>query len=268
MNPAWRSALGAVVVFSFGSAAFAQAAAEPTGEEGGGEAAIPPETPGSIFDGWDGSAELGLNGSTGNSELLNFRLGAGAKRTVPDRYETSADIVYKLGKEEGSTTQSEGSLQLRNDWLLGAESPWRIFAQGRLEYDQFQDWDWRLSLFGGVGYEFIETDRTLLLGRVGAGVRKDFGGSDDSWVPEALLGLDFGHQINDRQKLTATADLFPSLSDFGQYRVVAKAAWELLVDPETNLSLKIGVENRYDSDPGDDVKRNDLDYFAVLVWSF
>lgn len=285
MNCALRALLGAAVVTSFAiQPALGQAAADPPGEQLGDgdpvdavEQAVEPESgeplpeikaPQSLFEGWDGSAELGLNGSSGNNENLNFRGGFNAKRTVPDRYETSADFVYKYGTSEGDTTQSQGSLQLRNDWLLGEDSPWRLFVIGRVEYDQFQAWDWRVSLFGGAGYEFIETDRTLLLGRIGAGITREFGSDDTSIIPEGLLGLDFGHQINERQKVTATVDYFPSFQDLSEYRIIAKAAWELLVDPETNLSLKVGVENRYDSDPGDDVKRNDFDYFAVLVWSF
>src|SRR5690554_5198172 len=157
--------LVAVMVCLLGTPAraLAQAAAEPAG---GPEAAAeppveeaPPPPLETWLDGWDGSAELGLNGTTGNEENLNFRAGFSAKRTVPDQYETSADFVYKYGKNSESTTQSEGTLTLRNDWLLEPESPWRLFALARGEYDQFQAWDWRASVFGGVGYEFIENDR-------------------------------------------------------------------------------------------------------------
>jgi glutamate N-acetyltransferase/amino-acid N-acetyltransferase len=39
------------------------------------------------------------------------------------------------------------------------------FATGKAEYDEFQDWDWRLSAFAGPGYYFVKHDRTKLLGR-------------------------------------------------------------------------------------------------------
>ena len=37
---------------------------------------------------------------------------------------------------------------------------------------------------------------------------------------------------------------------------------------ETKMSLKVGAEDRFNSHPGPDKKHNDLDYFALLVWSF
>ncbi|HUT14122.1 MAG TPA: hypothetical protein VMY42_26775 [Thermoguttaceae bacterium] len=41
----------------------------------------------------------------------------------------------------------------------------------------------------------------------------------------------------------------------------------MLIDQQMNLSLKLGVLDRYDSTPNG-VKPNDLDYTAVLLWKF
>lgn len=223
----------------------------------------PPET---WLDGWKGSVELGLSGSSGNTEEMTFRGGFGAKRTTTD-YDTSVALVYKLSRDEGQTSENQGRLDVRNDWLI-KDSKWRFFALGAFEYDDFQEWDFRVAAFGGVGYEFIKNDRTFLLGRAGVGLSREIGGSDNAITPEALLGGDFEHKFDDRQKVTASVDFFPDLSDFGPYRFVAKAAYEVLVDPETKMTFKVGAIDTYDSTPGDGFKRNDLDYFAVLVWSF
>jgi hypothetical protein len=48
----------------------------------------------------------------------------------------------------------------------------------------------------------------------------------------------------------------------------AKAGWEIVVDPEVNMTLKLGVEDRYNDNPGPDRKKNDIEYFALLAWSF
>lgn len=216
--------------------------------------------------GWDGGVELGLNGSSGNSEVFNFRGAMTAKRKVK-LYETSGSLTYTFVKQDSEATENRAILDLRNDWLL-ENSKWRVFALGSVVYDDFKDWDFRVSAFVGAGYEFIENDKTLLLGRVGLGASREIGGTDNNITPEGLLGLDFNHKINERQRFTSSVDLFPALDDFGEYRAVAKAAWELIVDPETKMSLKIGVEDRFDSTPGDGFKKNDFSYFALLVWSF
>lgn len=223
--------------------------------------------PASFWDGWTGGFELGLNGSSGNTERLSFRAGANAGRTT-DELDTKASVTYSYAKDEADVTDNMFVGNLRNDWLFPDESRWRIFADGTFEFDEFQEWDMRLSGSGGVGYELIDTEKTFLLGRIGIGLTREVGGSENAVVPEAVLGVDFEHQLTERQKITASADYHPELSDIGPYRVHSQAAWEILVDPEVNMSLKIGVDDRYDSSPGSGFNRNDLDYFAMLVWSF
>ncbi len=239
-----------------------QPPAEPVAE------AVPevPPAPDSFWEGWEGSVAVGASGSSGNTERLSFRLGVEGKRIV-ETMETKAGIVYALGTEDSETTENKFRFDIRNDWLI-KDSRWRYFAQGTAEYDDFQAWDWRLSGAGGVGYEFIENDRTLLIGRVGLGASKEIGGDNEDVVPELVLGADFEHKLTERQKVFATIDFYPALDDLGPYRFVGKAGWEILVDPEVNLTLKLGIEDRYDSTPGEGFKRNDLDYFALLAWNF
>lgn len=221
---------------------------------------------GRLIPGWSGSVEVGLTGSTGNVERVSGRGGVRAERRTDFNHSRGA-FTYIFAREDGSTAQNEAHLMLRNDRLF-EDSPWRLFGLGMFDYDKFKDWNYRLAGFLGVGYAFIDTERTELIGRVGAGLMREFGGEDDSITPEGLLGADFRQQITERQQVTATVDFFPELDDFGEYRWVASAAYEILVDPEINMSLRLGVESQYDSTPGPDVKRHDLDYFATLVWAF
>jgi hypothetical protein len=46
-----------------------------------------------------------------------------------------------------------------------------------------------------------------------------------------------------------------------------RAAYEILIAPEWGLTLRLGIQDRYDSDPGD-AKRNDFDYFSTLLLKF
>jgi putative salt-induced outer membrane protein YdiY len=231
-------------------------------------AAAPEVTPDpeSFWEGWKGNAELGLTGAAGNSENFGFRGGLGLKRET-SKMITSLGFSYVYGTSDGDKNTDRGELNLKNEWRIAP--PWRFFVTGKVEYDQFQDWDWRTSAFAGIGYEFIKTDRTLLLGRIGIGASKEFGGSDNRIKPELDLGLDWEHKLDDRQKVFATIDYYPSLLNFPEdYRVVAKAGYEVLVDPTNGMALKLGIEDRYQSQPGTGKKKNDFLYFATLVWNF
>ncbi|HMN41552.1 MAG TPA: DUF481 domain-containing protein [Phycisphaerales bacterium] len=221
--------------------------------------------PESFLDGWDKSIELGINGSDGNSQSLSLRGAFNAKRDT-SKTATTAGVSYVYGTQDGDKNLEHGEVNLRNDWKIG--SPWRIYAIGKAEYDTFQDWTWRTSLFGGFGYEFINSDKTLLLGRIGAGVTKEFGSSKQRIEPELNLGLDWEHKFDERQKIFATIDYYPSLHRFTDYRANAKAGYEVVVDPVNKLSLKLGLEDRYNSNPGQDKKKNDLLYFATIVYNF
>lgn len=222
----------------------------------------PPPRPG-FFQGWSGSIDLGLTGSSGNTERLSLRGGVNGKRN--DTFiETSFDARYIYATEEGNNTENKARIDARNDWLPQGESRWRPFVLGFLEYDEFQDWDVRWGVFGGIGYEAIRTEDTLLNLRAGAGISQEVGGENEDITPEGLLGLDFAHRIDDRSRVTANFDFFPALDEFGPYRFVAKAAYELLLDPKSKISLKMGIEDRYDSTP-EGRKRNDFDYFILLV---
>ena len=222
-----------------------------------------PET---FWDGWKHSAELGLNGAEGNSRSLSVRGGLTLDRET-SLMETKIGASYNYATANGQKSTDHGELGARNDYRIAP--PWRIYVQGLLEYDTFQDWRWRLSAASGLGYEVIKDDNTLLLGRVGAGFSKQFQTTGSERIePELDLGLDFNHKFDDRQSFFVTLDYYPSLHRFTDYRATGKAGYELLVDPVHAISLKLGVEDRYQSVPGDGKKRNDLLYFAALVFDF
>lgn len=227
----------------------------------------PPPVKFSFWNGWKRTVDLGVIGSDGNSETFGARGAVGAERKT-DFMETTVGLSYVYNADNGEKTKSRGELTARNDWLLGKESRWGFFAEGKVEYDEFQDWDWRLSGFVGPSYAFVRNDKTLLRGRVGVGGSYEIGGEDDGFEPELLLGLDFEHAFNDRNKIFASAEYLPSLSDFPDYRVNSKAGWEILIDEESGANLKLGVVDRYDSNPGDGFKKNDIEYFITLGWSF
>ena len=133
-----------------------------------------------------------------------------------------------------------------------------------------QPWDRQQPvkpLLTGLGYDFIRNDVTTLTGRFGAGVSHEYDGPEDEWTPELIYGLEWERKISDRQKLNASVEYFPNLEHFRDCRINSKASWEVVIDPEWGLSLKLSAIDRYDSTPHG-AKHNDIDYAALLLWSF
>jgi len=214
---------------------------------------------------WDGNFELGLDGSEGNSQRLNFRCGVEAKRKTEIDV-LKLDLDYHKNTSHSEETAHRAYLDWRYEWLF-KESPWTWFGHGTVDYDEFKAFDVRVSIDAGLGYQVIDTEKTSLLGRCGGGWSREVGGPDDDYVPEATFGSEFEHEFSSRQKLTVSVEYTPDVSDFGDFRVNTKAGWEFLLDEAMNLSLKLSVLDRYDSTPHD-AKANDVDYSVTLLWSF
>ncbi|MCA9300265.1 MAG: DUF481 domain-containing protein [Phycisphaerales bacterium] len=215
--------------------------------------------------GWSGSAEVGLNGSDGNTERLNLRAGIGGERDT-SKMRTTFDLTYSYAEDDGEDTENRFRAKGFNEWKI--EDPWSLFVQGSATYDEFQDWEWLLTAAGGVGYKFIDNDKTFLQGLLGAGISKEIKGTKNEIVPEGLIGLDFNHKLTERSEIYADFTFYPALDNFGPYRFEGNAGYKVLLDEAMNLSLKLGISDRYDSEPGEGFKRNDIDYFAVMAFDW
>ncbi|MHB8902204.1 MAG: DUF481 domain-containing protein [Thermoguttaceae bacterium] len=217
------------------------------------------------LDPWEGNVEIGVSGSEGNTQTLNYLMGLDTKR------ETEHDIVHFDVRYDRKTADSVKTAhrllsEVRWEFVL-KESAWTWFWHETTEYDEFKAFDIRLSYDTGLGRRLIKNKTTSLLARVGAGASHEVGGTNEDLVPEAVFGMEFTHELNERQKVSTSSEYSPDVTDFLDYRLKSKASWEVVLDEETNLSLKMSVLDRYDSTP-DGKRPNDLDYTLTLLWSF
>ena len=229
------------------------------------DGSLPPLPPPKV---WTGGFEFGLNGAQGDVNVLNLKFGSFADRKT-DSNRFHYDFLYTLNTQDSDTQQNQALLNARDE-ILFAGSPWSLFAATQLEYDEQRAYDLRVGLYGGVGYTWIDTAATLFRTRVGVGAVREMSvqsGPPDRWVPEAVFGFDFNHKFTDRQGLFSALDVYPSLSRLGQYRVRARAGYEILLDPEHGMVLRLGAQERYDSHPGTG-PRNALNYFVTLLYKF
>lgn len=213
--------------------------------------------------GWDTAFELGLNGSSGTSDSMSLRTGGYTKRKTESR-KTEFDIYHNRTRAEGVETQNNAQASFRNDWLM-ADSPWTLYVQSQLYYDEFQAFDLNVNVNAGVGYRLLDKESIELTGRAGSGTSREFGGVDDEWVPEAQFGLDYEHDLSETQKFTATVDYFPEWGDFNRFRLLTDIGYEVELMVPSNVSLKIAATNRHDSDP-DGANPNNLNYSVLLLW--
>lgn len=215
--------------------------------------------------GWDSHAELGLDGSSGNADTLAIQTGFEIKRKTK-QHTLQIDLEYRQASSGRLTTEDNGRLNVDYDRHI-AETPWSAFNKFGLEWDAFKAFDLRMNANGGVGYHWLRSDEATLVTRLGAGASKEFGSPDDDWSPEAVFGISAERRLSKRQKLKGKIDYFPTWEDFNDYRIVADASWEMLIDGSENLSLKISATDRYDSTP-QGARPNDVYYSILLLYKF
>lgn len=214
-------------------------------------------------DPWDTGVEFGLNGSSGSGDSISTRAGGYLKRkTATGKLDTK--LFHNRTKSEGRETQNNARLDLRYDWLLG-ESPWSLYGMNQTFYDRYQAFDLNVNLNAGLGYQVFDVDFLKVGTSFGAGATRKFGGVNDEWIPEAQAGMNWEQKVSDNQRFIAKLDYFPQWEDFNKYRLVSDISWEIDLNKPSNVSLKLSLTDRFDSD-SDGVNPHNTNYSVLLLW--
>lgn len=221
-----------------------------------------------MLEDWDSKVELGFNGSgsDSDSDTQNAFVRI-ATRNENERTRWLADASYFLGRSNGQTTRNQSDVKITHDWLF-QDSPWFAFGRGEYKFDQFRAWKHRASAYGGMGYVFLDSQTWELTGRLGLGGTYEFG-TIEEWTPEAFFGGSAAKwNLTRRQTLASELVYFPSLEALEEYRIQGKLWWQYKLDFLDGLSLKVGAEDEYDSDPDESDDRHDFKYYGALVFEF
>lgn len=216
--------------------------------------------------GWNRQISIGINGAEGNSQNINIR-GAFHADFEDETDRWIFDMIYRVSRSNGTTTENRFSAELLKDWLFPDED-YFLWANGKFEWDDFEVWDNRISGFVGVGYQFVDNDKWNVRGRAGLGGNQTNGGGTNEFTFEALLGVEVDYTISDKQSVAFTNYLYPSLEDGGDFRNITTLAWQIEIDQDKGMNLELGVANEYDSAAPAGFKKNDFTYYIGLVWDF
>ena len=216
---------------------------------------------------WSGTADVGLNGAIGNSELFNLRGGWNVRRKT-DTNSLTSDFQYVYSERDRELSTHQALFNTRDEFLI-PNSRWSPFAALQIEYDQLRAYRFRVGTYVGSSYRVVDNEAITFKTRGGVGATRELGsdGSPDRWVPEFLLGYDFRWKWNDRSTFVSIFDLYPRVEAPWVFRARLRMAYEYIIDPDLGAVVRFGIQDRYDSDPGP-ARRNDLTYFTSLGIKF
>lgn len=225
-----------------------------------------PQTLAGFFEDWNSKLTIGLNGATGNTDRQNY-YAKFVTKFEDGRHRWNVDARWFAAFADGAQTQNQFETNLTKDWLQ-EDSNWFFFVKGQYKYDANRSWENRTSAFGGGGLTLAKTDDVEVNTRLGFGGTYEFGDIDE-FTPEALFGGSvIKWHVTERAALSGETIYYPSLQDTANFRVESKLEWTYKLDMAKGLSLKLGLENEYDSSTPNDSGNNDLKYYGALVVSF
>ncbi len=219
---------------------------------------LPPESP------WSGGVDLGYTAVRGNSENDNFYAQAQLKYKK-GRIENRAYAKYNYARSEDQTTEDRAELGDQLNIDLGP-MPY-VYGSGELGFDRVRLIDFYGELGAGGGLHLLHDRSSDLNLEAGLTYRyEDRQDADDEHELFARVAEIYRVGITSRLDLEQKLELFPSLSDAGEYR--GDASVTLKYQLQQNLNLKLLGEYIYDSDPPAGVDEEDIRFVTTLGYSF
>lgn len=211
-----------------------------------------------LTDFWNGFADAGLSTTRGNSSTLSFTFDGKAIRTTEaDIFTVYFNSILTKSSVTGPTLTTAHSIVggLRGDFNITPR--FFVFGTTDFQYDELEKLDLRNTLGGGGGVHVLKTERTLF---------DVYGGGDYSQAyystgvsqksAEINLGENVSYKASSRTLLSEQLDLYPNVSDIGQFRMTLNASAATKIAGW--LAWQVAVGDRYVSNPIPGIKSNDL----------
>lgn len=212
---------------------------------------------------WEKTVEIGLKGSEGNSRNRHLHVGTRLKfKNNQKRWDI--EMAHDSSKNGGEQSRNEFFAQFNRDFLTASTTHF-YFTEGRYNWDEFEDWDYRLSGASGLGYQLINKVNWTVNSRVGIGISKEFSSEDAQWIPEGRLGIESNWNIAKQHSLEFKTTFYPSLKDAGEFLNISVLNWKTELDQLSGVGFKVGLKNEFDSKSSNENRKNDFKYHLSLV---
>lgn len=215
---------------------------------------------------WDREISLGYNKSSGNTQNSQFSMRLFVHRkTDQDEFHLKGDNFYSSSDKKMNAQQWNGVIRYAYSFW---ERKWYNFYKLESNHDRFANIDYRIIPSAGLGYWFSDEADWKAMTEVALGLEytnyRDTTKDDSGGVliPRAF----FEKKLFGESKISQDITCYPSLGNVGEVRVHSETA---LTSPlSEKLSLRLSFIDDYNSDPPQNIKKNDLKFISSLNFSF
>ena len=215
--------------------------------------------------------EFGYLGTSGNSEsnTLNAVYSNDYQWTVKTDAHFKADAFYgdKDGEKTDERYRAYGIVNHHYD-----EDQWYSYAEAGALRNTFEGYNQQYNAGLGMGYVFIDDKTQLFKVRGGYQFRyANFTDGTDDDFHYLKAGANYNYYFTEKNRIESELNLLEDLEkakDFETVFRVAVVVW--MVD---SLSLKVGLEVKYDNTPpldddGNELKKTDTTTTVGIVYDF
>lgn len=212
---------------------------------------------------WQSKAAAGLSIAQGNSDTmsLSLELTAGLKAA---KNETSLGAAFAYGETDSSATEDNAKAFAHYSRLT--ENRIYMYVNCDIGYDSIASLDYRLVMGPGLGYHLLKDDTQELKIELGASYVSEKirdGSGSDAIAVRVMQRYD--RTLSKTAKLWETVEYLPEADNPDAFLLSAELGIETTIS--SKLSLRILIQDRYDSDPAVGVAENDVSARMALVYS-
>jgi len=202
---------------------------------------------------WEASGALSIAVTSGNSDTVTVAAGLQAsKMWDPWKLTLKLDSIY--GRANGVENKNEHIFQERLERQLTPVS-W-LFQDLLLEHDAQENLNIRVQFTVGYRRQLVKKEKFELFGEIGGGVLYEEFRTKTETEGILHLGVDWKWQITDKLLYTQVIRVYPSLSEFGEFRLMTESVFTAPLSDR--IDARLAILDRYDSAAGAGIKKNDL----------
>lgn len=214
---------------------------------------------------WAGELGAGYDLTSGNTKLSTLDGRLAATWTLdPHQVELKADALY--GSKDRKMDEQKYYEKAHYAYSVGRERRWNAYAQEEADHDRFADIHGRITPAIGAGYWLTKQERLKLLAETGVGVTYTKFRHAKSTTDLVLAPRAYGEVALGPLTLSEDYEIYPALSDLGQYRWRSESVAEYPLS--ATLSGRLSFVHERNSQALDEKKKSDWHLLSTLVRKF
>lgn len=213
---------------------------------------------------WNQSLSLGVNLSRGNTENTQFNTRYDGKKT---RQEDSLELkaVANFGEDDVQKNTDNHLGEIQYNRTISDQFFWLL--KSSYEVDNIANLDYRLQLTPGLGYKVFAKKGNELNAEIGLGYQDERFRDQNSESSVAYrFAQNWSYILSSSSRLWQEVEINGDIDEGEDF--IVKAVVGLQSKVAGDLSLKSYIEERFTNEPAVGLKKNDISFNTVLVYSF